>query len=303
MKISFPILICAILLSVLPSCKKNNETGGEEDGPKVINVSSITLDREEATIHLGSSLTLVATVRPENATDASVTWDSSNKSVATVEDGVVTPIKEGLTIITAKAGSRVTSCSVKVLAALVPLESVSLDKTELTIEVEQSASLVYTLNPTNADVESLEWKSSDPSIASVEDGVVTGLAVGKTDVTITVNGITASCEVKVKEKFIPAESVSLSEVIAALPIGGTLTLIATVLPENATDKSVTWTSSAPEIASVEEGVVTGHSKGSATITVRTVNGGHTAECRVTVDGKPLGGDTEGLEENEIPIED
>ncbi|MBR6054338.1 MAG: Ig-like domain-containing protein [Bacteroidales bacterium] len=297
------ILLGAALVAALVSCQKKDDAQQGEDGPAVVKVTSVILNREDASVHMGNTLTLIATVKPDNAEDRTVTWGSSNPSVATVDGGVVTPVREGFTIITAKAGDKMASCEVTVLPPAVPVESITLNKNSLEIEVEQSFTLVATIIPDNADVRTASWSSSAPAVASVADGVVSGLMVGNAIITASADGRSAECRVTVKPKFIVPESVTLDRPYAHLSVGETITLTPAVLPENASDKSVSWSSSDTNVATVTDGVVRGVAKGIAYITVETTYGGKTDSCKVTVDGDTSAGSVEDLTEQDIVIED
>lgn len=297
------ILLSVSLIAALVSCQKKDGTQQGEDGPDVIKVTSVTLDQEEATVHIGSTLTLVATVKPDNATDKTVEWGSSNTSVATVSGGVVTPVREGFTIITARAGEKMASCEVTVLPPAVPVDRITLNKTELEIEEEQSETLVATIYPDNADVQTVSWSSSAPAVASVVDGVVSALTEGNAVITASAGGKSAECRVKVKPKFIFPESVTLDRQFASLSVGETLTLTATVLPGNASDKSVSWSSSDSDVATVADGVVFAAGKGVAYIIVETTYGEKKDSCKVTVGGDTSTGTVEGLTEYEVVLYD
>ena len=164
------------------------------------------------------------------------------------------------------------------------LESLSFEQTELELNVGDVHLLEVIASPSDAEGYTLRWESSDEAVASVsDDGEVTALSAGTADITVSSGEISATCAVTVKEPVIPVESVSLDVQQIELGIAETYALQATVLPENATDKTVTWTSSAPEIVSVDEnGTVESLAAGNATVTVTTVDGEMTAECEVTV---------------------
>ena len=167
----------------------------------------------------------------------------------------------------------------------IAVTAVSLNNTSLTLEIGESYTLFATVSPDNATDKSVTWTSSDQSVAMVEDGKVTAIESGTTTITATTsNGKTASCSVTVNEpapEIIEVTSVSLNKSSLALEIGESETLTATVLPSNATDKSVTWTSSDQAVAMVANGEVTAVGSGIATITA-TVSNGKTATCRITV---------------------
>ena len=144
--------------------------------------------------------------------------------------------------------------------------------------------------PENAKDKTVTWTSSDEAVASVTDGVITAHEAGTATITAaTSNGKTASCEITV---YAEAGSVMLDKEMAELTEGETVTITATVLPENATNKAVAWSSSDENVATVKDGVVTAVKAGNATITVTTVNG-KTATCTITVKAA----------KNEFPFED
>jgi uncharacterized protein YjdB len=162
-------------------------------------------------------------------------------------------------------------------------------KSATTIAIGSSETLTVTYNPADANTGiALTWKSDDETIATVDaNGKVTGVAAGKTTVTATTaNGKSASCEVTVQA--VAVTGVSLDKTAATVKIGSTVTLKATVTPADATNKKLTWTTSDASVASVNNGVVAGIKKGTATITVTTEDGEFKAECTVTVqEGDPL----------------
>ena len=249
---------------------------------KIIAVESITLNKTELSLVEGNTETLIATVTPDDATDKTVTWTSSNTSVALVKDGVVTAVKEGEATITAKAGDKSATCKVVVSKKIIAVESVVLNKTELTLSESESEILSATILPEDATDKSVSWESSDKTVATVDgDGRVTAIKKGEALITAKVGEKSASCKVTVQSKVIAVESIELNQSELSLYEGDTATLTATVKPDNATDKTVTWTSSNSSIVMVDsDGLVKAISKGSATITASA--GGVSAMCSVTV---------------------
>ncbi len=169
----------------------------------------------------------------------------------------------------------------------IAVESVSLNEVGAEIEVGKDFTLVATVLPADATIKDVEWASSDSATASVVAGKVTGLKEGAVTITVTTKdgGKKDFCTVTVVASTdpIPVESVELDKTTASIGIGEQLTLEATVLPEFAADQSIkSWVSSAPTVATVADGVVTGVAVGTATITVTTTNGEKTATCTVTV---------------------
>ncbi|MEG1070141.1 MAG: Ig-like domain-containing protein, partial [Ruthenibacterium sp.] len=150
----------------------------------------------------GDSETLTATVLPENATDKTVTWTSSNAAVATVANGKVTAVKAGTATITAKtANGKSATCAVTVTAKkpdVVDVTGITLNETAFSLIVGENKTVTATVLPANATDKTVTWTSSNAAAASVENGKVTALKVGKTTITATANGKTATCEVLVK---------------------------------------------------------------------------------------------------------
>ena len=169
--------------------------------------------------------------------------------------------------------------------AFIPVASITLTPETLSIEEGKTAELTATISPANASNQIPTWDVTETGIVYVYGTTsgtrtVTGVAVGTTTITVTVDGQTASCTVTVTPKAIPVESITLNKTELSLVKDATETLTATVLPENATDKTVTWTGSDEAVATVENGVVTAVAAGNATITATA--GDKTATCAVTV---------------------
>ena len=266
--------------------------------PKIA-VESVSLDKATKTLFVGSTFTLTATVMPENAYDKRVNWKSSNTSVATVSDGVVTAKAAGTAKITATTvdGAKVASCTVSVQQAPnVAVTGVSLNKSSADLSVGETETLTATITPSNATNQNVTWSSSNTIVASVSsNGVVTAKASGTAKITVktTDGNWTASCDITVRNSVITVTGISLNRTSVNLVIGQTETLAAIITPTNATDKNVTWSSSNTDIATVSSsGVVTAKAVGTVTITATTVDGNKTATCTVVVEKQQSSGDDE-----------
>ena len=251
----------------------------------IIEVESVTINPQLADLVIGETLQLSATVLPSDASDKTVSWASSKQSVATVSNtGLVTAIAEGVSTITASAGGKTATCQLTVLSNKVSVSGVSLDKTSLTMTEGDTQALTATVTPSDATDKSVTWSSDNESVAMVSStGVVIARSAGTAIITVkTTDGAkTATCAVTVTAKVISVTGVSLDKTSLMLTEGDTQTLTATVSPSNATDKSVTWSSSNTSVATVSSaGVVTARSAGTATITATA--GEVSAECIVTV---------------------
>lgn len=282
--------------------------------PEVISVESISLNSQTGELRVGEQTTLIATITPDNATNKSVTWKSDNTEAATVENGVVTAVGEGKANITVTTvdGNKTATCEITVLTEEEPepdpepevinVENVTLNSQNEELKIGDTVTLVATITPSNATNKNVTWSSDNTNVATVNNGVVRAVGEGKANITVTtVDGNkTATCMITVlpeeepepepeptpepdpEPEVINVESVALNSQNEELKIGETTTLVATVMPSNATNKKVVWSSDNTNVATVNNGVVTAVGEGSANIKVTTVDGNKTAVCKITV---------------------
>ena len=176
-----------------------------------IEVETIELNKTSITIKENMSETLEATIRPEDADDKSVTWTSSDTSVATVDNGVVRGIKAGNATITARTSNgKTATCSVTVeenVAPIVHVTKVTVSPKSRTMYVGSSYKLAYTIKPSGATDKNVTWTSSDTSVATVDtNGMVKGLKAGTT--TITVKSVDGNKKAEATIKVIAKPSTS-----------------------------------------------------------------------------------------------
>ena len=251
-------------------------------------VTGVTLDKSSVSLLTnitGSTSTkLNATVYPTNASNKSVSWSSSNNSVATVDsNGNVTAKANGEATITVTTADQSKTASCKVYVST-PVTGVSLNITSYSLTTNgtnTSFTLTPTVSPSNATNKSVSWSSSNSNIASVNNGVVTAQGNGEATITVKTDdgGFTATCKVTVTTRV---TGVQLNYYSYNLPIGSSFTLTPTVVPSNATVKSVTWSTGNGSKATVNNGTVSGIAAGQTSITVKTDDGGFTATCSLVV---------------------
>ena len=253
----------------------------------IIKVTSITLNKTSLTLEVEKSETLTATVKPDNATDKTVTWSSDKKSVAIVDsNGKVTAKAKGSATISCKAndGSGVQAICAVTVSNPKP-DTITLP-TEATVTAGQALTLTPTVTPANAEY-TLTWSSDDETVATVDqDGVVTGMKKGKSFINVeTDNGKTAYCKLTVTA----AEPVSIElPKSVTVTVGGTLTLMPTITPADA-ETTLTWKSDDESVARVDaNGVLAGVAEGLAIVTVSTSNGLTSNACKVKVEPDPSG---------------
>lgn len=245
-----------------------------------VKVTEIVLNHSSALLEEGESLTLEATITPHYATDKKITWSTSDANVAIVIKGVVTALGLGTANITAKVGGKEATCVVTVDKKHIEVSSVILNETSATLIEGETLTLIATVSPSDANDKEVTWITSDSTIATVDNGVVTALTPGTAVITAKAGGKEAACVINVEKKQIPVEEVILNYTEIEIDVDESVTLVASVLPENATYQTVIWTSTNRNIASVRRGVVKGVSAGTATITARI--GDLKATCVVTV---------------------
>ena len=167
-----------------------------------IPVTSVTLAPETLSIEEGKTAGLTATISPANATTQQHSWASENGKIAkaygeTLNTAKVTAIGVGKTTITYTIGGKEASCEVTVTPRTISVESITLNKTQLSLVKGTTETLAATVLPTTATDKAVTWKSSDTAVATVENGVVTAVAAGNATITATAGGKTAICAVTV----------------------------------------------------------------------------------------------------------
>ena len=263
-------------INVLPAMPAVWKKQGKVTGMKAMGNFTVDFDWKEGKCqaikivsNAGADLRLRCNVGAVALKYALITVDGTSVAIAFDENGIAT--------IPCKKGQVVKVDFTQKNPNVVDVKSVVLDKTSLDILAGETVALTATVAPDNATYKTVSWTTSDKAVATVKDGVVTGVASGTAVITATADGVSATCEVKVT---VPVTGIIISQSEAEIPVGEKITLKATVEPVNATDKTVTWETSEATIATVENGVVTAVAVGKATITAKA--GEKTATCVVTV---------------------
>ena len=254
-----------------------------------VKVKGVDLDQKDITINVGNTIALKANINPDVASDKTVEWTSSDTSVATVDkDGVVRGVKTGSTTITAKTndGGFEASCTVNVINAVM---GITISDNSIMLYPNKTKQLKASVTPADADNQSIVWESSDDDVATVNaTGLVTSVAPGTATITAkSVDGeYTATCTVTVGKHV---SSVILSDTELTMAAGTTETLYATVMPLSAFNKNVTWVSTNPKVATVDEdGNVKALKAGTTTVIAYCEDGDVTASCVVTVTNSATG---------------
>lgn len=217
----------------------------------VIDIESISLDLSTVQITQGASQQLHATISPKDATISTVIWESSDSSIASVEEGLVKGNKPGTAVITASSGSHKATCNVTVSISKVTVDTISLNTNRLVINKGTESILKASIAPSKATNAAVSWKSSNESVAIVDKGVVKAIGGGTATITATAGGKSTTCIVDVA---VPAQVIKLSaysgKAVLPDPEGANASIPANikveVFPKDTTDV-LYWSSSNPSI--------------------------------------------------------
>ncbi|MCI5702132.1 MAG: Ig-like domain-containing protein [Erysipelotrichaceae bacterium] len=249
---------------------------------------SILVTTNYISLSVSNSKQLAVAFTPADASNKNVFWTSSNPSVATVDKyGVVKAISPGSTIIkaTSEDGGYTDTATIEVVNYdnIIEEKSIAFDSSSYTVGIGSTKSLIPIITPSNATFKSVRFESSNPSIATVdENGVVRGLKEGTVSITATTNRNRLKATTTIIVKYINATSVKVNTTNVNLGKNETFTLVATVLPSDATNKKVSYSVSNSNIATIDaNGIITGKNTGTTTITI-TPSEGNPATVLVNV---------------------
>lgn len=281
-----------------------NEAKGIQETFEVVSnfvpVESVSLEVSELELTQNDTgKTIDYKIKPDNATNQVVVWESSNPNIVSINPttGKMEVNGEGIVFITirTKDGNYSDSAQLKVArntSDRVPVESISLNQNNLKLDLsgESTQMLKPSITPYNATNQNIIWKSEDDSIATVDDqGKVIAKSVGRTMIMATTQdgGKTAVCEIQVidsQQEEVKITDITIKENNLILKKGQRKILTTMIAPLNATDKGLLWTSSKPDVAEVTEvGTIIAKSAGTAIITATARDGsGVTASMTVTV---------------------
>ncbi|MEP1778740.1 Ig-like domain-containing protein [Reichenbachiella sp.] len=300
-KLNSILLSALIIFSLLTSCT--------EDEPQ-IKITSFSFDAASVEVIEGTSVNLNdhLTIEGEDASKAEVSFTSDNEEVVTVDGVTLTAVGVGNATIEATETNtnKSATIAVTVIAANIAVTGVSLNEESVALQIGQTFQLAATIAPEDATEKELIWSVEFPSegksnetapsdIATVsEEGLVTAVSPGEVNVVVKTKDGDFTASTSVVISGIPATGVTLNQNEANLEVGETVQLTATIAPENATEKGVTWSVAFPsasknnevaptDIATVTEtGLVTAVSAGSVVVTVTTTDGEFTASASISI---------------------
>lgn len=250
--------------------------------------TDIELETTDLTLEVGESENIQYKVTPANST-STITWSVMHENIATVdENGLVTAVAGGSTTVMAtiplQGGIyKQVACRVNCIQGAT---GIAADKTDITLNVGEMQAIQVTFTPDTVTERTLKWESRDSKIASVKDGIITGVSEGETQIIVQTTATgkqptqTLVIHVSVRDRL---QSISVDPEEKTVTKGKTFKIEVTYNPDNAANKDVTWESSDEEVASVNaNGKVKGLKGGVALITCTADDGGYVALCRVKV---------------------
>ncbi|KRQ86506.1 Kappa-carrageenase precursor [Caloramator mitchellensis] len=278
-------------------------------------VTALTLNEIRKITNVGDSFQLTANIYPDTAVDKRVKWNSSNTKVAVVdENGKVTALDIGDAVIEAMSLDGGYKATCKLTVEPIRVNGIKLNESKRTIKLGESFNLTYEIKPYNSSDKRVIWESSRPDVVSVdENGKVISLKSGEGTIIVrTVDGnYTDMCKVivtvnnvqenksnttnqiqegkdynenrRINEKTVEITNIKLNKTSLTLKKGSRYKLLATILPSNATNKKLIWISSNTKVIKVDiNGNISTLNKGTAIITVKSIDGRYKASCKVTV---------------------
>lgn len=255
-------MLVALLSILVLSCKDDDPT-----------LSKLSFKNATESMQLGATQSIAFDWAPDEVAKPAVNWTSSDIDVATVSDkGEITTVGLGKTTIkvTAVENSAMTA-QFELTVNPIPVTAISLGEESMEVLFGKTVTITPTVEPENATDKTLNWTSSNEKIAVVDDGEITAVAEGETTITAEKDGVTTT--IKIIVKMINVASVDFELPPVAISVGQTHQLAFTILPEDASINTLTWTSADEAILTVDEnGVVTAKAIGAAEVTATAHNG-------------------------------
>lgn len=250
-----------------------------------IAVTSVSVQSATASISVGATSQIVPTVLPANATDKSLTYTSSAPAIATVSaSGLITGVAPGTAAINVRNLASNISSTVNTTVNAIMVTAITLGASTATVNVGATSQITSTVTPANATDKSLTYTSSAPAVATVSaTGLITGVAAGSSTVTVKNAASNVSSNVAVTVPPVLVTAINVGSSTVNLAVGGTNQITVGVVPANATDKTIVYSSSATGVATVTAGgLITAVATGTATITLKNNASNVTKTITVTV---------------------
>jgi uncharacterized protein YjdB len=265
-----------------------------------IEITSISLPNGELLMKPSDTYKLDVTTEPLDVDKSKLSYIVNNSNIITAsEDGTITAVSEGIAALRVTAKENINADirvrvvnNPEIVSGIYIMPEKITSVRSITLKVDEERKINYTVEPADSYMQNVIWESSNPNVATVTDGSVKALSEGDATITMrTVNGITLTVYVTVKPSTVEVESIKLiSESAIELKVGDSSQISYEVLPNEATDKSVTFQSTNTSVANVDSnGLITAVGEGSAVVRVTSSNGAKTADVMVNVKKKSSSG--------------
>ena len=260
----------------------------DKDIPKPAKVTQIQFEENLLSVAVGKSTALKVLHTPSELNAPMYEWFVLDPDVAKVENGMLHGLSVGETVLAVTAKGLNLTARIKIRVVPVLPQALRLQAEKTSLLPGEETQITYLIDPqdvTDVDKLEIEWSSSDETVCKVAGGKALAMGAGAADVVAQVKGTTIKGSLRIQVAPVPVESVSLMPQQIAVTVGKGTRLVGRILPANATDQRMTWSSEDPQVATVIDGAVLGIKEGTTTIRVISVDGGKAASCQVTV--KPV----------------
>lgn len=250
--------------------------------------SSVTLTPKNIELRAGENYVLHAEIEPATTSDKTLTWSSTDETVVKVDGrGQITAISGGKARIYATSNSDTNISDFCEVTVTQPLVGISFSETEIEVFKDDWVQLNVVFTPDNATNKTIKWTSSDVNIALVSgNGMVYGINEGTCSIIATSEdgNYIAICRAKVVNKNVPVESINFDKTQIIGKVSDKIKIEVTILPDNASNKTLSWSTTNEAIASVDNnGLVQLKKSGTATISAKATDGSNVStQCEVVV---------------------
>ncbi len=264
---------------------------------------ALHISNDNVKLNIDGTQLINANVTPSTY-NQEITWKSMNEEVATVDAGIIKGMSLGETEVVVSTINNIEKrIKVVVTDEIIPVTKIKIIDSNVSLMVGDTTNLNVTVSPSNSTNQSIIWNSSDTSIATIsETGTIKGIKEGKVKIfATTLDGLYQdSIEVTIKkvEKYVEVNDLIIKQNDVTLNVGSSITVKTSIVPSDATNKKINWTTSDSKIVTVKNGLIYGVSEGSAVVTATTLDNNITKTIKVTVVSVPL----ERLEIKEKSIE-